>query len=83
MENIDPFISPELHEAVRRFGFNKVAAQMYGVDEISEKTAAEIVGTKLMTRLAEWRQVASGLDALGQLEKAALGGVDDVIGAAV
>jgi len=67
MENIDQFIAPELREAVQRFGLNKVAATMYGVDEINEKTAADIIGTKLMTRLAEWRQVNQGLNALKDL----------------
>jgi len=62
-------IGPELREAVSRFGFAKVAARMYGVDEISEETAAGIIGTNLMTRLAEWRQVDSGLKALAALKK--------------
>ena len=69
MDDFQKHFSPELRSAVQRFGFNKLAAQMYGVDEISEKTATEIVGTKLMTRLAEWRQVASGLNALAALKK--------------
>lgn len=67
MENLDLGVTPELREAVRRFGLNKVAAKMYGVDEINEKTATTIVGTKLMTRLAEWRQVNVGLAALKEL----------------
>lgn len=67
MEKIEQFASPELREALQRFGFNKLAAAMYGVDEINEKTAATIVGTKLMTRLAEWKQVSVGLAALKEL----------------
>jgi hypothetical protein len=67
MDNIDQHISPELHEAIQRFGFDKVAARMFGVEEINEKTASTIVGTNLMTRLAEWRQVATGLAALKDL----------------
>jgi hypothetical protein len=69
MNDIDQFITPELRAAVDRFGFDKVAAKMYGVEEINEKTASEIVGVKLMTRLAEWRQVATGLEALQELQK--------------
>lgn len=83
MDDIEKFISPELRTAVQRFGFDKVAAKMYGVAEINEKTASEIIGTKLMTRLAEWRTVSTGLHALAQLEKTALGGIDDAVGAAV
>lgn len=71
MNDLDKFISPELRDAVQRFGFDKVAAKMFGVPEITEKTASEIVGTKLMTRLAEWRQVETGLNALVGLEKSA------------
>jgi len=71
MNDLDKFISPELRGAVQRFGFDKVAAKMFGVPEINEKTASEIVGTKMMTRLAEWRQVETGLDALMSLEKSA------------
>lgn len=69
MDDIEKFVSPELRTAVQRFGFDKVAAKMYGVEEINEKTASEIIGTKLMTRLAEWRTVSTGLRALRALEK--------------
>jgi hypothetical protein len=69
MDDIEKFVSPELRTAVQRFGFDKVAAKMYGVEEINEKTASEIIGTKLMTRLAEWRTVSTGLRALRSLEK--------------
>ncbi len=69
MNDLDKFISPELRDAVQRFGFDKVAAKMFGVPEIDEKTASEIVGVKLMTRLAEWRQVETGLNALAVLGK--------------
>jgi hypothetical protein len=69
MKDLEQNISPELREAVQRFGFDKVAAKMYGVAEINEKTASEIIGTKLMTRLAEWKEVSTGLNALRSLEK--------------
>jgi hypothetical protein len=68
MKDIEKHASPELKEAIRRFGFNKVAAKMFGVDEINEKTASTLIGTKLMTRLAEWRTVNVGLKALKDLE---------------
>jgi hypothetical protein len=83
MDDIEKFVSPELRTAVQRFGFDKVAAKMYGVEEINEKTASEIIGTKLMTRLAEWRTVSTGLRALRSLEKTSFAGFDDAIGAAV
>jgi len=67
MDNLEQHISPELREAVQRFGFDKVAAKMFGVDEINEKTASVLIGTSLMTRLAEWNQVSVGLAALKDL----------------
>jgi hypothetical protein len=67
MDDLGQYCAPELHEAVRRFGFDKVAARMYGVEEITEKTAANILGEKMMTRLAEQRTVAAGLAALKSL----------------
>jgi hypothetical protein len=67
MEKLEQFITPELRDAVQRFGFDKLAAKMFGVDEINEKTASTIVGTKLMTRLAEWKLVGTGLAALKDL----------------
>ena len=68
MNDIDQLISPELRTAVQRFGFNKVAAKMFGVEEINGKTASEIIGTKMMTRLAEWKTIGTGLAALKDLE---------------
>ena len=64
MDNIDQFITPELRAAVQRFGFDKVAAAMYGVPVLNEKTASEIIGAKLMSRLSEWEQVKVGMKAL-------------------
>lgn len=69
MDQIEQAISPELREAVRRFGFHKVAAKMYGVSELDDVAAARIIGTKLAARLAEWRSVSNGLTALRELEK--------------
>ena len=78
MENLklEQFIAPELRDAVQRFGFNKVAAAMYGVEAIDEKTASEIIGQRLMTRVAEWRTVNAGLGALRDLEKQAFAVTD-------
>lgn len=63
-ENLKDYIAPEFYEAVRRFGFHKVAAAIYGVNEINEKTASEIIGSHLMTRTAEWRSVTAGIESL-------------------
>lgn len=67
MEKFEQLITPELREAVQRFGFDKLAAKMYAVDEVNEKTASSVIGTGLMSRLAEWRQVSTGLAALKDL----------------
>jgi len=65
--DLEKHISPDLRESVQRFGFDKVAAKMFGVEEINEKTASVLIGTSLMTRLAEWNQVSVGLAALKDL----------------
>ena len=67
MKDLDNAIPQQLRDAIAKFGFAKVAAQMCGVSEINEKTASVIVGTNLMTRLAEARQIETGLSALEQL----------------
>lgn len=69
MDDLDKFVSPQLLNLLQNGAFHKVAAKMYGVDEINEKTASQIIGTKLMTRLAEWKQINTGLAALQELEK--------------
>lgn len=68
MKDLDKHISTELREAITRFGFDKVAAKMYGVETINEKTASTIIGTKMMTRLSEWKNINAGLAALKDLE---------------
>jgi hypothetical protein len=41
---------------------------VYGVPEINEKTAVEIIGRGLMQRRAEYRDIFRGLQALKELE---------------
>lgn len=67
MDHLEQFIAPETKEAIRRFGLHKVAAKMYGVEEINEEVASSLIGNRFMTRLAEWRQVQAGLTALKEL----------------
>lgn len=69
MDDLSKLIPPELQRAVAVHGFHKLAAKMYGVDEINEKTAAEIIGTKLAARRAEWRGIFSGLQALNDVSR--------------
>lgn len=69
MSDIDQHVTPTLREAIRRFGFHKVAAKVYGVTEITEKTATQIIGERLLARQAEWRNISSGLRALQDLSR--------------
>lgn len=69
MDGLKDYIAPEVYEAINRFGFDKVAAALYGVTAIDEKTAAEIIGKRLMERTAEHRLIQTGLSALKELER--------------
>jgi hypothetical protein len=68
-EDIAKNLPPEIKEAAERFGFHALVARVYGVDEVNEKTAAQIIGTKLAQRLRDRREIAVGLNALRELSK--------------
>lgn len=57
----------EIVQCVQTHGFHKLAAAMYGLPEINERTVAEFIGTKLATQQQEWRDITSGLVALKNL----------------
>ena len=67
MDDIMQFMPAELKQAIQTHGFHKLAAKMYGVDEINVKTASEIIGRKLLERKAEWNTINTGLAALKDL----------------
>lgn len=57
----------EIVQAVQNHGFHKLAAAVFGLPEINERTVAEFIGTKLATQQQDWRAITSGLDALKKL----------------
>lgn len=57
----------EIIRCVETHGFDKLAAAMYGLPEINERTVGEFIGTKLATAQQEWRDITSGLQALKNL----------------
>lgn len=57
----------EIVRAVQTHGFHKLAAAVFGLPEINERTVAEFIGTKLATQQQDWRVITSGLDALKKL----------------
>lgn len=67
MDDLTPHLPEELIAAIRTHGFHKVAAAFYGVPEITEKAAAEIVGRHLLERRSTWRTINSGLSVLSSL----------------
>ena len=66
--DVDAMITPEVKQAVETFGLHALVAKVYGVDEINEKTAVEIIGRELEQRRAEYRDIFRGLQALKELE---------------
>jgi hypothetical protein len=57
----------EIVQCVQAHGFHKLAAAVYGVSEIDERSVTALIGTKLATSQQEWRAITSGLRALQKL----------------
>lgn len=70
LENLDveSLVTPEVKTALENHGLNALVAKVYGVDNIDEKTASEIIGHGLVLRRAEYRDIFRGLQALKELE---------------
>jgi len=57
--------------ALRDHGFDKVAAELFNVPEVTLTTAPMVIGQKLASRLASRRLINQGLMQLAELEKQA------------
>lgn len=64
MFKIENFVSPRAMETIKKAGLHKVTGVMAGVDEITVKTAAQIIGTKARLRRSEFKKIAEGIQAL-------------------
>lgn len=64
LDSVAQSLPPEIKEAVERFGFEALAAKVYGVEKLDEKVACEMIGQKLAMRLFERRTLAAGLSKL-------------------
>lgn len=58
LENLIPAVT---REVIARDGLHKVAAVMYGVDELNIKEAARLIGAKAFQRRKEARAIADGI----------------------
>lgn len=63
--NLEDFIPTATRETLANHGLHKVAGAMYGVDELSIKEAARLIGAKAFLRRKEARIIATGIAALG------------------
>lgn len=63
VDDIMKAIPVKVAQAIQTHGFAKLAAQMYGVEEITFEKAAEIIGQRFSARRQEWREVIAGLKA--------------------
>lgn len=61
---IENFFSPRGLNAVKTQGLHKIAGAMVGVDEVTIKDAAQIIGTKAHLRRREFEKISDGLAAL-------------------
>lgn len=59
-----PQMPAAIVECVQKHGFHKLAAAVYELPEINEKTVGAFLGTKLATQKLEWSEIVSGLKAL-------------------
>ena len=56
-----------LRETLRRSGLHKVAGAMLGIDEVTLKEAAAIIGAKAYLRRRETQKIATGISAFAAL----------------
>lgn len=61
---IENFFSPRGLNAVKTQGLHKIAGAMVGVDEVTVKDAAQIIGAKARLRRREFAKIAEGIAAL-------------------
>lgn len=57
----------EIVTCVQTHGFHKLAAAVYGLPEVNERTVAEFIGTKMASQRGEWSDIVAGLKALQDL----------------
>jgi len=62
--NIENFFSKRGLEAIKSKGLHKVAGAMIGIDEVTIKDAAQVIGTRARLRRQEFAKIASGIQAL-------------------
>jgi hypothetical protein len=67
LDALMPHMPDVIKEAVAKHGFDKLAAAMFELPEINEKTVATFIGTKLAAQQQDWAQIVAGLTALRDL----------------
>jgi len=56
-----------LRDTLRRTGLHKIAGAMLGIDEVTLKEAAAVIGAKAYLRRRETQKIAAGIDALAAI----------------
>lgn len=69
LEKLAGKVPAEVVAAVKGHGLSKVAAQLLGLPDVTETTAAMYIGRKLAARRSETQAVNAGLVALASLSK--------------
>ena len=67
IDDVMQHIPAEIGQAIPRFGFHKLAARVYGQDDLDAPATARIIGEKFAARLSERRLVLNGLCAFAAL----------------
>lgn len=68
VEKLAANVPESLERTAQLHGLHKIAAARYGVPEINEETVAKLIGTKLASRMAEWRNIRAGVSALKDIK---------------
>lgn len=64
---IENLVPAKTIDTVKRAGLHKVTGMMAGVDEITVKEAAQIIGTKARLQRRENAKIAAGIAALAEV----------------
>ena len=66
--NLENLIPQSTVDTIARVGLHKVAGAMYGVDEMTLKVAAQLIGMKAYARRKEAHVIANGLGSLAAIQ---------------
>ena len=77
-------LSPQMQDVIQRVretGLHKVAAPLYGIDELTLKTAVQQLSTSLLAQHYKYQKIASGLESYAVVNGEKTAGLPEMLGA--